>query len=84
MGESVGWDRHWLVGHVHGHVYFCWDADLLPQLQQHLYYTFHTLRRGGCYKHAFYGIESHRCMEATPSLVRRGRTGRQRGVIYGG
>ena len=25
--------------------------------------------RGGCYKHAFYGIESHRCMEATPSLA---------------
>ncbi|XP_014669662.1 PREDICTED: S-adenosyl-L-methionine-dependent tRNA 4-demethylwyosine synthase-like [Priapulus caudatus] len=24
---------------------------------------------GGCYKHAFYGIESHRCMEATPSLA---------------
>lgn len=25
--------------------------------------------RGGCYKHAFYGIDSHRCMEATPSLA---------------
>ncbi|KAL1813078.1 hypothetical protein DCAR_0625360 [Daucus carota subsp. sativus] len=25
--------------------------------------------RGGCYKHSFYGIESHRCMEATPSLA---------------
>ncbi|KAH9393761.1 S-adenosyl-L-methionine-dependent tRNA 4-demethylwyosine synthase [Tyrophagus putrescentiae] len=25
--------------------------------------------RGGCYKNAFYGIESHRCMEATPSLA---------------
>ncbi|KXZ49085.1 hypothetical protein GPECTOR_23g18 [Gonium pectorale] len=25
--------------------------------------------RGGCYKHAFYGIASHRCMEATPSLA---------------
>jgi tRNA wybutosine-synthesizing protein 1 len=24
--------------------------------------------RGGCYKYTFYGIESHRCMEATPSL----------------
>lgn len=24
--------------------------------------------RGGCYKHSFYGIESHRCMETTPSL----------------
>lgn len=24
---------------------------------------------GGCYKNAFYGIESHRCMEATPSLA---------------
>ncbi|GAB2267342.1 S-adenosyl-L-methionine-dependent tRNA 4-demethylwyosine synthase [Dionaea muscipula] len=24
---------------------------------------------GGCYKHSFYGIESHRCMEATPSLA---------------
>ncbi|XP_042544080.1 S-adenosyl-L-methionine-dependent tRNA 4-demethylwyosine synthase TYW1-like [Dipodomys spectabilis] len=25
--------------------------------------------RGGCYKHTFYGIESHRCMELTPSLA---------------
>ncbi|KAK9165539.1 hypothetical protein Scep_000730 [Stephania cephalantha] len=25
--------------------------------------------RGGCYKHSFYGIESHQCMEATPSLA---------------
>ena len=25
--------------------------------------------RRGCYKHSFYGIESHRCMEATPSLA---------------
>ncbi|XP_036354615.1 S-adenosyl-L-methionine-dependent tRNA 4-demethylwyosine synthase TYW1-like [Octopus sinensis] len=25
--------------------------------------------RGGCYKHSFYGIGSHQCMEATPSLA---------------
>ena len=25
--------------------------------------------RGGCYKHAFYGIASHCCMETTPSLA---------------
>ena len=25
--------------------------------------------RGGCYKHSFYGIDSHRCMESTPSLA---------------
>eukprot|EP00658_Telonema_sp_P-2_P059571 TRINITY_DN4860_c0_g1_i6.p1 TRINITY_DN4860_c0_g1~~TRINITY_DN4860_c0_g1_i6.p1 ORF type:complete len:593 (-),score=155.46 TRINITY_DN4860_c0_g1_i6:326-2104(-) len=25
--------------------------------------------RGGCYKHTFYGINSHQCMEATPSLA---------------
>lgn len=25
--------------------------------------------RGGCYKHTFYGIASHQCMEATPSLA---------------
>ena len=25
--------------------------------------------RGGCYKHSFYGIASHRCMETTPSLA---------------
>lgn len=25
--------------------------------------------RGGCYKHTFYGIQSHQCMEATPSLA---------------
>ena len=24
--------------------------------------------RGGCYKWSFYGIQSHRCMEATPSM----------------
>nr|CEL70171.1 TPA: tRNA wybutosine-synthesizing protein [Neospora caninum Liverpool] len=24
---------------------------------------------GGCYKHTFYGIESHRCMEATTSIA---------------
>ncbi|KAF4698641.1 hypothetical protein FOZ62_014402 [Perkinsus olseni] len=26
-------------------------------------------RHGGCYKHTFYGIESHRCMEATTSVA---------------
>jgi len=25
--------------------------------------------RGGCYKHTFYGIASHRCMETTPSMA---------------
>jgi tRNA wybutosine-synthesizing protein 1 len=25
--------------------------------------------RGGCYKHTFYGIMSHRCMETTPSMA---------------
>lgn len=25
--------------------------------------------RGGCYKHTFYGIASHQCMEMTPSLA---------------
>jgi len=25
--------------------------------------------RGGCYKHTFYGIASHQCMEATPSMA---------------
>jgi len=25
--------------------------------------------RGGCYKHSFYGIASHQCMEMTPSLA---------------
>ncbi|KRX98317.1 tRNA wybutosine-synthesizing protein 1 -like protein, partial [Trichinella pseudospiralis] len=25
--------------------------------------------RGGCYKHTFYGINSHQCMEMTPSLA---------------
>lgn len=33
-------------------------------------WTKHQLRgRGGCYKHSFYGITSHQCMEATPSLA---------------
>ena len=25
--------------------------------------------RGGCYKHSFYGISSHQCMEATPAVA---------------
>ena len=25
--------------------------------------------RGGCYKHTFYGISSHQCMEATPAVA---------------
>ncbi|KAF4750635.1 S-adenosyl-L-methionine-dependent tRNA 4-demethylwyosine synthase [Perkinsus olseni] len=33
-------------------------------------WTKHQVRgRGGCYKHSFYGIESHQCMEATASLA---------------
>ncbi|CEG35693.1 trna wybutosine-synthesizing protein 1 homolog [Plasmopara halstedii] len=33
-------------------------------------WTKHQLRgRGGCYKHAFYGITSFQCMETTPSLA---------------
>ncbi|KAI7688038.1 S-adenosyl-L-methionine-dependent tRNA 4-demethylwyosine synthase [Sarcoptes scabiei] len=32
-------------------------------------WTKSMLRGRGCYKHTFYGIESHRCMEATPSLA---------------
>uniref|UniRef100_A0A6P6Y4E0 S-adenosyl-L-methionine-dependent tRNA 4-demethylwyosine synthase-like n=1 Tax=Dermatophagoides pteronyssinus TaxID=6956 RepID=A0A6P6Y4E0_DERPT len=33
-------------------------------------WTKHQLRgRGGCYKHTFYGIESHRCMEFTCCLA---------------
>lgn len=33
-------------------------------------WTKHQLRgRGGCYKHTFYGINSHQCMEATSSLA---------------
>ncbi|OWZ23760.1 TRNA wybutosine-synthesizing protein [Phytophthora megakarya] len=33
-------------------------------------WTKHQLRgRGGCYKHAFYGITSYQCMETTPSLA---------------
>ncbi|EZG43824.1 putative tRNA wybutosine-synthesizing 1-like protein [Gregarina niphandrodes] len=33
-------------------------------------WTKHQLRgQGGCYKHTFYGIQSHRCMEATCCLA---------------
>eukprot|EP00401_Gymnodinium_catenatum_P037682 CAMPEP_0117458664 /NCGR_PEP_ID=MMETSP0784-20121206/1059_1 /TAXON_ID=39447 /ORGANISM="" /LENGTH=714 /DNA_ID=CAMNT_0005252213 /DNA_START=15 /DNA_END=2159 /DNA_ORIENTATION=+ len=33
-------------------------------------WTKHALRgEGQCYKHTFYGISSHRCMEGTPSLA---------------
>eukprot|EP00906_Rhabdomonas_costata_P021472 RCo031178 len=33
-------------------------------------WTLSMLRaRGGCYKHTFYGIESHRCVQLTPSLA---------------
>lgn len=34
----------------------------------HFYHIFCQFL-GGCYKNSFYGIESHRCMEATPSLA---------------
>uniref|UniRef100_A0A8C6TDV5 S-adenosyl-L-methionine-dependent tRNA 4-demethylwyosine synthase TYW1 n=1 Tax=Neogobius melanostomus TaxID=47308 RepID=A0A8C6TDV5_9GOBI len=48
-------DRH-LIG-SHSGVKLCrWTKSMLRG-------------RGGCYKHTFYGIESHRCMETTPSLA---------------
>ena len=34
--------------------------------------------RGGCYKHTFYGIESHRCMETTPSLACANKCGKKK------
>lgn len=35
----------------------------------HVTYTATIPLLGGCYKHTFYGIESHQCMETTPSLA---------------
>uniref|UniRef100_A0A667YLC7 tRNA 4-demethylwyosine synthase (AdoMet-dependent) n=1 Tax=Myripristis murdjan TaxID=586833 RepID=A0A667YLC7_9TELE len=48
--------------------YLCYHSSL--QKRKILPRLFSMLRgRGGCYKHTFYGIESHRCMETTPSLA---------------
>ncbi|NWZ53874.1 TYW1 synthase, partial [Haliaeetus albicilla] len=52
----LSWNGYKLIG-SHSGVKLCrWTKSMLRG-------------RGGCYKHTFYGIESHRCMEATPSLA---------------
>uniref|UniRef100_A0A9L0SCL5 tRNA 4-demethylwyosine synthase (AdoMet-dependent) n=1 Tax=Equus caballus TaxID=9796 RepID=A0A9L0SCL5_HORSE len=46
------------------------DVEDLGKIMNHVKKEKSMLRgRGGCYKHTFYGIESHRCMETTPSLA---------------
>lgn len=77
------WSLHWFVNHWKNKV-INWLAVILVSnyaagrryRYQHLSKGFlfdmfqSMLRgRGGCYKHTFYGIESHRCMETTPSLA---------------
>merc|ERR1712196_251892 len=50
--ESQGWN---VVG-THSAVKLCrWTKSMLQG-------------KGGCYKHTFYGIASHRCMEHTPNV----------------
>lgn len=50
--ESQGWD---VVG-SHSATKLCrWTKSMLQG-------------KGGCYKHTFYGIQSHRCMEHTPNV----------------
>jgi hypothetical protein len=41
------------------------QTTLIIYLQSHI----RLAGRGGCYKHTFYGIASHQCMEMTPSLA---------------
>ncbi|KAJ8044014.1 S-adenosyl-L-methionine-dependent tRNA 4-demethylwyosine synthase [Holothuria leucospilota] len=49
---------------------FLEEASFILLLQNYYIFSQSMLRgRGGCYKHTFYGIESHRCMETTPSLA---------------
>lgn len=56
LRQSLGKQGYRLIG-SHSGVKLCrWTKAMLRG-------------RGGCYKHTFYGIESHRCMEATPSLA---------------
>ncbi len=43
-----------------------WDRNCGFLWDVHVHVPFCS---GGCYKHTFYGIESHRCMETTPSLA---------------
>ncbi|KAK4722912.1 hypothetical protein R3W88_013145 [Solanum pinnatisectum] len=55
-GKSNGGTGYKIIG-SHSGVKLCrWTKS---QLRGH----------GGCYKHSFYCIESHRCMEATPNLA---------------
>lgn len=56
LRQSLGKQGYRLIG-SHSGVKLCrWTKAMLRG-------------RGGCYKHSFYGIDSHRCMEATPSLA---------------
>ena len=61
-----------LIG-SHSGVKLCrWTKVKIPtSIKAFLFCMFQSMLRGrgGCYKHTFYGIESHRCMETTPSLA---------------
>ena len=56
LRKSLQKQRYHIVG-THSGVKICrWTKSMLRG-------------RGGCYKHSFYGIASHQCMESTPSLA---------------
>ena len=56
LRKSLEKQRYKIVG-THSGVKICrWTKSMLRG-------------RGGCYKHSFYGIASHQCMESTPSLA---------------
>ncbi|KAI9209877.1 tRNA wybutosine-synthesizing protein 1 [Polychytrium aggregatum] len=56
LRERLTKERYTIVG-THSAVKLCrWTMSMVRG-------------RGGCYKHTFFGIASHRCMETTPSLA---------------
>lgn len=62
-----------LVG-THSGVKLCrWTKSMMRgrgKLETNVVFFFNLLfSSGGCYKNSFYGINSHQCMEATPSLA---------------
>ncbi|NXY44710.1 TYW1 synthase, partial [Ceuthmochares aereus] len=71
--QSMGFGYQLLQGKIHGLICFLFSGYKLIGSHSGVKlcrWTKSMLRgRGGCYKHTFYGIESHRCMEATPSLA---------------
>ena len=66
--------QHYQIVGGHSAVKMCrWTKRYVVILKQFILIQviFHSMLKGngGCYKHTFYGIESHLCMETTPSLA---------------